>query len=121
MGRVSCGGLQSSLRTDFKNDVAILEMQILAILEKTLAGPWMKKFYTAADVQIDHVEAIQIVRDIIGELKVCSEDPILILSHSCDLLGHDLNEADATLQKLRVLPFEANQPLSVQFLFSRDY
>ena len=68
-GTVSCGGLQSSLKKDFQNGVAVLEMQVLGILGKTLTRPWMKTFYTAADVQVAHVEVIPIVRQISKELK----------------------------------------------------
>ncbi|KAK6183204.1 hypothetical protein SNE40_010731 [Patella caerulea] len=110
-GTVSCGGLQTSLKTDFKNDVAVLEMQVLGVLGKTLTGPWMKKFYTAAGVQVDHMEAIEIVQGIIKELKLCSADPLSILSRTCDFFGHGLSEEDATLQKLSIPPSQENKPL----------
>jgi len=39
-------------------------MQVLGLLGKLLTGPWMKKFYTAAVDQTDHVEEIQVIKQI---------------------------------------------------------
>ncbi|KAK6167399.1 hypothetical protein SNE40_021435 [Patella caerulea] len=57
------------------------------------------------------MEAIQIVQGIINELKLCSADPLSILSRTCDFFGHGLSEEDATLQKLSAPPSQENKPL----------
>ena len=113
---MSCGGRQPSLKKDFQNGVAVLEMQVLGILGKTLTGPWTKTFYTAADVQVAHVEAIPMVRQISEELKCCSANPLSILSRTSDFFGHDLSAVDTTLQKLRVPPSAENKPLFSQMV-----
>ena len=110
-GTVSCGGLQSSLRADFQNSTAMLEMQVLGLLGKTLTGPWMKKFYTSAESQIDHVEGISIVRDVIEELERCAKDPMSLLDRNTDFFCQELDISDATLQKLRLHPSELNEAL----------
>ena len=48
-GNCKCGGLQAALLSDFSNNVAIMEMQVLGVIGKLFSGPWMKMFYTSAD------------------------------------------------------------------------
>ena len=66
---MSCGGLESSIRTDFQTQTAVLEMQVLGLLGKILTGPWMQKFYTNADSETDHIQGISLVQNVIDELK----------------------------------------------------
>ena len=56
------GGLRSSLEKDFRNEDTLCELQVLGLLGKHLTGPWMTKFYTAADTEISHVDGINIVK-----------------------------------------------------------
>ena len=109
IGNVSCGGLQSSTRTDFQNQTAVLEMQVLGLLGKILTGPWMHKFYTNADSEIDHIQGISLVRNVIDALKIYMEDPLAILNCQTDLFGDSLIDTDCTLQKLRVQPSPSNK------------
>ena len=48
-GNCKCGGLQAALLSDFSNNVAKMEMQVLGVIGKLFSGPWMKMFYTSAD------------------------------------------------------------------------
>jgi len=40
----------------------------------------MKRFYTSAESQVDHVDGIGVVKEVIAELKLYHEDPASILS-----------------------------------------
>ena len=79
-GAVSCGGLKSSLRHDFAHEIALLEMQVLGLFGKLLSGPWMKKFYTSATEQTDHIDGINIVRNVVSVLKERKKDPVSLFS-----------------------------------------
>ena len=100
-GTVSCGGLQASIRKDFDNPTAILEIQVLGLLGKLLTGPWMQMFYTSAERGLDHVTGIGIVKTVVSVLKVATDDPCQVLTRSTDFFGRQLDVGDATLQKLR--------------------
>jgi len=83
-GTVSCGGLLSGLHKDFINPTAKLEIQVLGLNGKLLSGPWMKKFYTSADKQVDHLEGISIVKNVLSSLKEAQQDPISVLTRDTD-------------------------------------
>ena len=97
------GGLRSSLQKDFSNKITIVELQVLGIIGKHLTGPWMTKFYTAADSDISHVDAIELVKQVIASLKEMLQDPLQILSSTKDFLGQDIALGN-TLAKLRAIP-----------------
>ena len=54
-------------------------------LGKMFSGPWMKRFYTSAESQVDDVDGIGVVKEVIAELKLYHEDPASILSRNRDL------------------------------------
>lgn len=99
----SCGGLRASLLSDFRSTTGHVQMQVLGLLGKLLTGPWMKKFYRAAVNQIDHVEAISVVKEVVTRLKE-QRSPLDLLTQSNDFFGDALKDSDATLQKLRDPP-----------------
>ncbi|CAM4569827.1 unnamed protein product [Leuciscus chuanchicus] len=99
----SCGGLRASLFYDFRSTTGHVQMQVLGLLGKLLTGPWMKKFYRAAVNQIDHVEAISVVKEVVTRLKE-QRSPLDLLTQSNDFFGDALKDSDATLQKLRDPP-----------------
>lgn len=93
-GTVSCGGLQSSLCTDFSTIVAKSELHVLGLIGKVLTGPWMQTFYKSAGTQIGHIDGINIVRNVISVLETFAAQPMNVLSCSTDFLGDDLNLSD---------------------------
>lgn len=99
----SCGGLRASLLSDFRSTTGHVQMQVLGLLGKLLTGPWMKKFYRAAVNQIDHVEAIYVVKEVVTRLKE-QRSPLDLLTQSNDFFGDALKDSDETLQKLRDPP-----------------
>lgn len=99
-GTVTCGGLQAGILADFKNPTAVLEMQVLGLLGKLLSGPWMRKFYTSATDQIEHIEGITVMKDVLASLKECRVNPLNILQRTTDFFGNTLDEKDETLTKL---------------------
>ena len=104
-GTVSCGGLQASIRSDFANETAKLRLQVLGLLGKLLSGPWMQKFYTSAESQIDHTHGITVVRDVVSALKESSGNPIVLLTRETDFFENRLDEdRDPVLKKLRQCP-----------------
>ena len=114
LGTVRCGGLQASLRKDMQEEVAILEMQVLGLLGKTLTGPWMKIFYTNASTDIDPHKGISIVREVVVRIKQCCHDPHSLLLRKTDFFDQDLPETDKTLLKLRQTP--SNSQLFLQMV-----
>lgn len=101
-GSVSCGGLQSSIREDFQNPTAILEIQVLGLLGKLLTGPWMQIFYKSMDSEISHLDGIRTIKDVVARLKLASADPQAILDRTEDFFGRTLSADDITLEKLVV-------------------
>ncbi|KAK2155809.1 hypothetical protein LSH36_230g00015 [Paralvinella palmiformis] len=72
----TCGGLRASVLADFVSVLGHIEMQVLGWLGKLLTGPWMKKLYTAAVDQIDHVEGIQVIKRLKIALLRLREPPV---------------------------------------------
>jgi hypothetical protein len=103
-GAVSCGGLKSSLRHDFAHEIALLEMQVLGLFGKLLSGPWMKKFYTSATEQTDHIDGMNIVRNVVSVLKERKKDPVSLFSCDTDFFADKLDKDDQVLKKLRICP-----------------
>ena len=104
-GTVSWGGLQASIRSDFANETAKLRLQVLGLLGKLLSGPWMQKFYTSAESQIDHTHGITVVRDVVSALKESSGNPIVLQTRETFFFENRLDEdRDPVLQKLRQCP-----------------
>ena len=64
-GNCKCGGLQAALLSDFSNNIAKMEMQVLGLIGKLLSGPWMKMFYISSDKQINHIEGIAVIRNVV--------------------------------------------------------
>ena len=92
---------------DLENDLAVLELQILGILGKTLTGPWMKRFYTSSENEINHIDGIDIVKSVVDNLKKMLKDPCSILTTSTDLFG-DALVIDSMLVQLRAIPATTN-------------
>ena len=107
-GTVACGGLTAAIANDFASATAKCELQVLGLLGKLFTGPWMRKFYTAADTETSHVDGINVARDAIATLKSAMTDPCGVLSSSCYFLGGRLDEGcDATLHALMQPPDDA--------------
>jgi len=96
----SRGGLLEALKSDFVNETAILQMQVLRLMGKYLTGPWMKQFYGPIESKISHLDGIAVVKNVVHELKDCFDNPCSILSRSSDFFGNILDQGDATLKKL---------------------
>ena len=79
-----CGGLQAALLSDFSNNIAEMEMQVLGLIGKLLSGPWMKMFYISADKQIKHIEGIAVIRNVVIDLKESCKNPLGILERDND-------------------------------------
>jgi len=101
---VSCGGLQASIREDFENPSAILEMKILGSVGKLLTGPWMQVFYTSAQHELHHIEGISVVRNVMLCMKVAAEEPYSVLTRDTDFFGRQLSSDDETIKQLRTEP-----------------
>ena len=65
----ACGGQGKALYRSFSTTVAHVQLQVLGLIGK-LTGPWMKRFYTSSNAEIDHVEAITIVKNVVALLKM---------------------------------------------------
>ena len=72
------GGLRSSLEKDF-NEGTLCELQVLGLLGRHLTWPWMIKLYTAADTEINHVDGINIVKELIETLKQMMQNSLLMI------------------------------------------
>ena len=96
------GGLRSSLEKDFRNEDTLCELQVLGLLGKHLTGPWMTKFYTAADTEISHVDGINIVKELVETLKQMMQNSPMIIPLTKDFFGQDLALNSAV--KLKALP-----------------
>ena len=99
----SLGGLRSGIYQDFTNEVGKHELQVLGILGRHLTGPWMRKFYTSAEKEINHIDGIGVVRDVLVSLQEMLQDPAKILTATTDFFGAEI-VVDGTLLKLRSLP-----------------
>ena len=99
----SLGGLRYSVLKDFSNDIAKGELQVLGLVGKYLTGPWMTKFYTSADTEINHVDGIKLVQDVITRVKDMMQNPTEILCSNQNFFGEEI-EVDSTLLALRTLP-----------------
>ena len=100
-GNCKCGGLQAALLSDFSNNNAKMEMQVLGLIGKLLSGPWMKMFYISADKQINHIEGIAVIRNVVIDLKESCKNPLGILDRDNDYFGNPLDKADTTLKVLQ--------------------
>lgn len=54
----------------FKEEAAIVDLQVLGIIGMMLSGSWMSKFYTDLKTEKDPVNTIQIVKGVISNLKI---------------------------------------------------
>ncbi len=71
-------------------------MIVSGLLGKLLTGPWMKRFYTSAEKEINHVEGIQVVRMVLEKLKVACDCLLGLLATDFDFFGDTLS-SDSTL------------------------
>ena len=99
----SLGGLRSGIYQDFTNEVGKHELQVLGILGRHLTGPWMRKFYTSAEKEINHIDGIRVVQDVLVSLREMLQDPAKILTATTDFFGVEI-VVDGTLSKPRSLP-----------------
>ena len=102
---VSCGGLVNCIKEDFCNKTALVEMQVLGLLGKTLTGPWMQKFYTGTESDINFVDGIRVVKDVTERLRVASNKPENLLHERKDFFDNDLGN-DETYESLRQQPHD---------------
>jgi len=65
-----------------------------------VCGPWMKRFYTSAETEINFVEGIRVVEKVSANIKVAANSPQRLLTESVDLFGDPLI-VDATMSALR--------------------
>ena len=88
-----CGSLRPRIYKDFSSDTARMEMSICGLIDKLLSGPWMKKFYTSSETEINHVEGIEVVRDVLKKLQEAKQWPKGLLETApdffCNLLQND--------------------------------
>ena len=110
----SCGGLRACILEDLKKDTAQMELLVLGLLGKHLTGPWMQMFYTSADNEINHVQAIEVVKQVVVLMKKVDENPLQLLTSGTDMFGRQFS-ADPMLDKLRKLGSEVDQSRSVDF------
>lgn len=101
----SCGGLRTAILQDFKNATSKSELHVIGLLGKMMTGPWMKKFYTSASNEINHVDGIDVVRKVIERIKNSINDPEALLLARDDFFG-DKMPLDDTLTKLRQFPVD---------------
>ena len=101
----SCGGLRSAILQDFTSVTAKVQLQILGLLGKYLTGPWMKKFYTSSRNEINHMDGIEVVKNVLAALREAAQNPEDLILATTDFFGDDLI-VDDTLKKLRDVPVE---------------
>ena len=101
----SCGGLRSAVLQDFTHATTKSELHVLGLLGKMMTGPWMKRFYTSASNEINHVDGIDVVRNVIGRLKNAVDDPEALVLAKEDFFGDEM-APDDTLTKLRQFPVD---------------
>ena len=82
------GGLRKKLCVDLKATCAHVELQVFGLFGKLLTGPWMSNFYTSAETEINHIEGIELVRNIVGVLKEKKENAAGLLSSSWFFFWH---------------------------------
>ena len=51
---------------------------------KLLPGPWMQRFYTSAEMQISHVEGIEVVRKVLQAFRDQLQDPGGVVTRDTD-------------------------------------
>ena len=115
-GTVSCGGLQQCILRDFDRPTAKVEIQVLGLVGKLLSGPWMTTMYTSAEKQINHVDCIDVVRNVISVIKEYDDHPMSVLTTKKDFFTKDLNTSDTTLRHLQKQP--ADEPLFCKMMKS---
>ena len=82
-----------------------MELQVLGLIGKLLTGPWMVKFYTSAETQVNHVDGIQIICDVVQVVQTHIENPASVLTCSTDFFGNELAN-DPIMEKLRQAPVD---------------
>lgn len=84
-----------------KEEAAIVELQVLGIMGKTLSGPWMNMFYTDLAKEQSPINTMKIVKDVIENLKKF-DDPQNILVAERDFFDNTLPREET--EKLMVTP-----------------
>ncbi len=85
--------------------------RLLGLIGKLLTGPWMARFYTSLDTQVNHIDGIGIVKNVVTVLKQYVESPHTVLTTMTDFFGNVLQKSmpekpDMTLQSLQIAPFD---------------
>ena len=106
-GTVSCRGLQSALLHDFSSSVTKVELHVLGLLGKLLTGPWMKKFYTSSQSEVNHIDGIHMVKEVTSVVREFANNTAGTLTTTQDFFGN-LLENDATLVTLQSQPVDDN-------------
>ena len=96
----SCGGLRKAILKDFMNPTTKNELHVLGLLGKLLSGPWMKKFYTSASTEINHVDGIEVVKQVLENLRQAAGQLGDLAVAERDFFGDELVD-DSTLSALR--------------------
>ena len=56
-----------------------------------LTGPWMQIFYTSADNEINHVQAIEVVKQVVALIKKVEENPLQPLTSGTAMFGQQFS------------------------------
>jgi hypothetical protein len=90
------GGLKAAVLSDFKSETTLTQLPMLALIGELITSPWMKKFYTASEKEVNHIEGIAIVKGVHDSLK--KMDPAEYLKSTDDLFGNKLTSDGKKLQ-----------------------
>ena len=75
----------------------------------------MKKFYTSAKDQLNHIDGIGIAQNVLSTIRDCSED-LLVFDRELDFFVDPFDEDDEALQVLRVCPADPVQLIGSMFV-----
>ena len=108
VGTVSQGGLQArlaSIRSDFTNETAKLEMQVIGLFGKLLTGlgHGCKSSIHQQKNKLTKLMA-SMLRNVVSELKDCSGNSISLLTRDTNFFGNKQDGEDSLLKQLRQRP-----------------
>ena len=94
-----CTQLRMALHADFTTSAAQAELQVLGLMGKLLTGPWMEKFYVAADSKLTHTDGIRIVKAVVQQVEEFAKNPGQTLSTTKDFFGQQMDDDIVSLQQ----------------------
>jgi hypothetical protein len=88
------------------NPSSMTQLVVIGILGKLLTGPWMREIYTAKEESIHHLDVVDLVKVVLGNLKAAQDAPEAVRQRSEDFFGKPLASDDVlkSLQEFPVLP-----------------